>query len=96
MQNLFAKIPEYVANGVNAFTISLQGGTPGYEGAINTAFDANGSTRKAYLQRVEKVIWACDENHAAMQVPQPIRMEIHCDTNGWYILNLKMTQKRLN
>ncbi len=61
-----SKIPEYVSCGVNAFTISLQGGTPGYEGAINTAFEANGSIRKDYLQRVEKVIRACDENHAAV------------------------------
>jgi hypothetical protein len=60
------KIPEYVSYGVNAFTISLQGGAPGYEGAINTAFAANGSIREDYLQRVEKVIRACDDNHAVV------------------------------
>ena len=64
--SFISKIPEYVANGVNAFTISLQGGAPGYEGAVNTAFDANGSLREAYLQRVEKVVRACDKNHAAV------------------------------
>ncbi len=66
MEAFILKIPEYVAYGVNAFTISLQGGTPGYEGAINTAFEANGSLRELYLERVEKVIRACDDNHAAV------------------------------
>ncbi len=60
------KIPEYVSSGVNAFTISLQGGLPGYEGAINTAFNADGSLRDDYLQRVERVIRASDENNAAI------------------------------
>src|SRR5690554_5175132 len=61
-----SKIPEYVNSGVNAFTISLQGGVPGYEGAINTAFNPDGSLREGYLQRVEKVIRACDTNQAAV------------------------------
>jgi hypothetical protein len=61
-----AKIPEYVANGVNAFTVSLQGGSPGYEGAINTAFNSGGSLREEYLERIEKVIKACGENHAVV------------------------------
>jgi hypothetical protein len=60
------KIPEYVSSGVNAFTISLQGGLPGYEGAINTAFNSDGSLRDDYLQRVEKVIRASDDNSAAV------------------------------
>ncbi len=60
------KIPEYVINGVNAFTISLQGGFPGYEGAINTAFNPDGSLRAGYLQRVEKVIRVCDANQVAV------------------------------
>jgi hypothetical protein len=59
-------ISEYVANGVNAFTISLQGGLPGYEGAVNTAFNADGSLKPEYLERVEKVIKACDANHTAV------------------------------
>ncbi len=59
-------VPEYVSNGVNAFTISLQGGLPGYEGAVNTAFNSDGSLRPEYMQRVEKVIKACDVNHAAV------------------------------
>jgi len=60
------KIPEYVNSGVNAFTISLQGGFPGYEGAINTAFNSDGSLREEYLKRVEKVIRVCDANQAAV------------------------------
>lgn len=61
-----ARIPEYVNNGVNAFTISLQGGFPGYEGAVNSAFNPDGSLREEYLQRVERVIRACDANQAAV------------------------------
>jgi hypothetical protein len=33
-----AKLPEYVAHGVCAFTLCLQGGMPGCEGALNSAF----------------------------------------------------------
>lgn len=44
-----AQIPDYVAGGVRAFTIGLQGGMPGYEGAVNSAFNPDGSLRGAYL-----------------------------------------------
>jgi len=57
-----ARIPEYAAHGVRAFTLNLQGGFPGYEGAVNSAFDPDGSLRKGYLQRVKRVIEACDRN----------------------------------
>ncbi len=57
-----SKIPEYTSSGVNGFTISLQGGTPGYEGAVNTAFEADGSLRDEYMERVAKVIRCADEN----------------------------------
>ncbi len=59
-------VPEYVSNGVNAFTISLQGGLPGYEGAVNSAFNSDGTLKPDYLERVEKVIRACDTNNAAV------------------------------
>src|SRR5262249_2137861 len=36
------------------------------EGAINSAFNANGSLRPAYLERVSRVIEACDRNGAAV------------------------------
>ncbi len=65
-ESFIEKIPEYVSSGVNAFTISLQGGMPGYEGAINTAFNADGSLRSDYMQRAERVIRASDKNNAAI------------------------------
>lgn len=55
-------IPKYIEHGVNGFTISLQGGLPGYEGAINSAFNADGSLRKNYLDRVTRVIQAADQH----------------------------------
>ncbi|MGB2861920.1 MAG: family 16 glycoside hydrolase [Sedimentisphaerales bacterium] len=61
-----AKIPEYVAHGIRAFTISLQGGFPGYEGAANSAFRSDGSLRRDYMKRVRRVIEACDRNGAAV------------------------------
>ena len=33
---------------------------PGYEGAINSAFEPDGSLRQSYLTRVRRVIEACD------------------------------------
>lgn len=57
-----AGLPAYKATGVNAFTISLQGGHPGYEGALNSAFDGNGRLREPYMERVERVIRACDDH----------------------------------
>jgi hypothetical protein len=55
-------IPEYIANGINCFTISLQGGAPGYEGAVNSAFESDGTLRVDYMERVAEVIDACNEN----------------------------------
>jgi hypothetical protein len=53
-------LPDYVSHGARAFTINLQGGMPGYEGAVNSAFDADGNLRAAYLRRVHRVIETCD------------------------------------
>lgn len=39
------RIPEYARHGVNAFTLCLQGGMPGYEGAVNSAFTSDGSLK---------------------------------------------------
>ena len=61
-----AHIPDYAAQGVNAFTLCLQGGMPGYEGAVNSAFEPDGSLRPAYLARVERVIRACDRHGVAI------------------------------
>ena len=57
-----AHVPEYVAQGVRAFTLCLQGGMPGYEGALNSAFRPDGSLRESYLRRVQRVIEACDRH----------------------------------
>ncbi len=61
-----ARIPEYAAYGVRAFTLCLQGGMPGYEGALNSAFQPDGSLREEYLRRVRRVIEACDRNGVAI------------------------------
>jgi hypothetical protein len=41
-----AVMPEYVGAGVRAFTFNLQGGMPGYEGALNSAFEPDGSLQR--------------------------------------------------
>ncbi|MDF2927118.1 MAG: beta-lactam binding protein AmpH [Paenibacillaceae bacterium] len=56
-----AKIPNYRAQGALAFTLGLQGGFPGYEHAVNTAFLPDGTLRKTYLERIKRIIRACDE-----------------------------------
>jgi hypothetical protein len=60
------QIPDYVASGVQPFTLNLQGGMPGYEGAVNSAFNPDGSLREAYMNRVRRVTEACDRNGAAI------------------------------
>lgn len=54
------QIGDYYAHGVRAFTFCLQGGMPGYEGALNSAFNGDGSLRLEYLARMEKVVDECD------------------------------------
>jgi len=61
-----AQIPSYVAHGVRAFTVCLQGGSTGYEGALNSAFNPDGSLRDSYLQRVRRIIEACDRRGAVV------------------------------
>ncbi len=61
-----ASIAEYVAAGVSAFTLNFQGGMPGYEGAVNSAFNPDGSLRQSYLDRIERVVKACDRAGAAV------------------------------
>jgi CubicO group peptidase (beta-lactamase class C family) len=60
------KVPDYVAQGILAFTINLQGGDPGYEGAVNSAINPDGTLRKSYLARVAAVINSCDRSGAAV------------------------------
>ena len=59
-------IPDYHAHGIRAFTLCLQGGMPGYEGALNSAYDGDGSLRPGYLERVQRVIRACDDAGVAV------------------------------
>jgi len=61
-----AQVPDYVAHGLRAFTLCLQGGMPGYEGAVNSAFAEDGSLRGEYLARVARAIRACDAAGAAV------------------------------
>jgi hypothetical protein len=39
---------------------------PGYEGAVNSAFKADGSLRAEYLRRVERVMRGCDRHGMAV------------------------------
>jgi len=61
-----ARMPDYVKHGIRAFTISLQGGMPGYEGALNSAFNPDGSLRPTYLKRVGRVVQAAHKAGAGV------------------------------
>ena len=54
-------ISQYRDYGVHAFTLCLQGGVPGYEGAVNSAFNRDGSLRADYMARLERVVEACGD-----------------------------------
>jgi len=60
-----AAMPEWRRHGLLAFTLNLQGGSPqGYSQAQpwhNSAFNADGSLRPPYLQRLERVLDRADE-----------------------------------
>lgn len=58
---LIGQLPSYAAAGVNCITISLQGGMPGYEKAVNSAFAPDGALSPAYMTRVARLIEACDK-----------------------------------
>jgi CubicO group peptidase (beta-lactamase class C family) len=61
-----AALPDYLDQGVRAFTLSLQGGDPGYEGALNSALTPDGALKSPYMRRVARVIDACDRAGAAV------------------------------
>ena len=63
---LVDRMGQYVSLGVRAFTVSLQGGYPGYEGARNSAFLKNGQLQPAYLARVERVIERAEDLDAVI------------------------------
>lgn len=52
---------EYKSKGILAFTINLQGGYPGYEEAINSAFRSDGNLKSEYMRRASRVIEAADD-----------------------------------
>ncbi len=59
-------ISDYYRHGIRAFTLCLQGGMPGYEQALNSAYEGDGSLRPDYLARVERVLRVCDETGVAV------------------------------
>lgn len=61
-----AHIPDYYAHGIRAFTLCLQGGMPGYEDALNSAFEPDGSLRGDYMDRIARVIHASDQHGIAI------------------------------
>jgi hypothetical protein len=65
VDEFIAQIPAYLAKGIRAVTINLQGGMPitGTEHVqpwVNSAFTAQGELKPAYVARAEKVLRACD------------------------------------
>jgi hypothetical protein len=75
-QAFIDRLPEYIAHGIQGFTISLQGGMPGYEGAVNSAFARDGSLQPAYLERVRRCLDAADprrRRHPEPFLPAPVR-----------------------
>jgi len=60
-RNFIDSMEEYKSRGILAFTINLQGGYPGHEGAINSAFRSDGSLKAGYMNRAAKVIEAADD-----------------------------------
>ena len=66
LEAFLTALPDYVAGGVRAFTVSLQGGYPGYEGAVNSGFLADGSLEPRYLARLARVIGTAREHGAVV------------------------------
>ncbi len=65
-RRFISSISDYMAHGINAFTLCLQGGMPGYEGAINSAFAPDGTLRAEPMQRIERIVRACDQQGAVV------------------------------
>jgi hypothetical protein len=60
-----AAMPEWRRHGLLSFTLNLQGGSPeGYSKSqpwVNTAFRSDGTLKRAYLQRLERILNRADE-----------------------------------
>jgi hypothetical protein len=50
----------YRDHGLNAVTVGLQGGFPGYPGNITTAFNPDGSLKAAWMSRLDRLLTAAD------------------------------------
>jgi hypothetical protein len=64
-REFIAAMPLWTANGLLAFTINLQGGSPeGYSRSqpwVNSAFETDGTLRTDYLSRLERILNRADE-----------------------------------
>jgi hypothetical protein len=59
-----AAMKQWRSNGLLAFTLNLQGGSPmgyGNQGWINSAFDENGNLKQQYLVRLKRILDKADE-----------------------------------
>jgi hypothetical protein len=59
-----AAMPSWYAHGLISFTLNMQGGSPlgyGNKGWINTAYDAAGNLKPAFMNRLEKILNKADE-----------------------------------
>ena len=66
VDEFIAAIPTYLAHGIKAVTINLQGGMPvtGTERTqpwLNSALTPQGELKPAYMRRIEKLLRACDD-----------------------------------
>jgi hypothetical protein len=59
-EEFVSHLDAYKAHGVLAYTVSLQGGNPGYEGANASAFRNDGSLKDSWMRRAARVIEAAD------------------------------------
>jgi hypothetical protein len=50
----------YRDHGLNAVTVGLQGGFPGYPGNVTTAFEPDGSLKTAWMSRLDRLLAAAD------------------------------------
>jgi hypothetical protein len=61
-----AAMPLWYKNGMNSFTINMQGGSPygyGNKKCLNPGFNPDGSLMQPYMKRLEKILKKADELH---------------------------------
>lgn len=59
-------MPEWYKNGMNAFTINMQGGSPygyGNKKCLNPGFKPDGSLLQPYMNRLDKILQKADKLH---------------------------------